>query len=122
MSSDYKWNKIKKTLNKASIAAKEKLKDFHTEYESSELKTTIDGKAVKAKQFLNESGVTAVAKQATTATSDVFDTVAGTKTLRAVEERLELQSKYNDVLAAKLEEALQRIAKLEEGSKKLDEC
>jgi|GEM_PF-6515659 len=46
-----------------------------------------------------------------------FDVASGKKILALVEERLELQTLYNNVLAVKLEEALNRIAVLEEKTK-----
>lgn len=45
--------------------------------------------------------------------SDHLDTLSGAKILQLVEERLEVQAKYNDILATKLDEALQRLAALE---------
>ena len=42
-----------------------------------------------------------------------MDVISGKKLLELVEQRLELQAQYNDVLATKLDEALQRIAALE---------
>ena len=42
-----------------------------------------------------------------------LDTVSGAKLLAEVREMVSLQEKYNDVLATKLEEALQRIQVLE---------
>lgn len=48
------------------------------------------------------------------AVGEGFDVVSGKKLLQLVEERLELQTQYNDILATKLEEALRRIAALEE--------
>ena len=53
------------------------------------------------------------AKTAASAVGDGMDVVSGKKVLELVEQRLELQSQYNDVLATKLEEALQRIDVLE---------
>lgn len=46
-----------------------------------------------------------------------FDVASGKKILNLVEERLELQMQYNNVLAVKLEEALNRIEALEEKAK-----
>lgn len=44
---------------------------------------------------------------------DAFDTAAGKRMYRLVKERMELQDRYNDLLAVKLDEALKRIAVLE---------
>ena len=54
------------------------------------------------------------AKTAVDAVGDGFDVVSGKKIMALLEERLELPAQYNDVLATKLEEALGRIATLEE--------
>ncbi len=48
------------------------------------------------------------------AVGEGFDVVSGKKLLQLIEERLERQMQYNDILATKLEEALRRIADLEE--------
>lgn len=45
--------------------------------------------------------------------SNSVDVVSGAKLLAEVREMITLQEKYNDTLATKLEEALQRIAVLE---------
>jgi galactokinase/mevalonate kinase-like predicted kinase len=42
-----------------------------------------------------------------------LDVAAGRRMYNLVQERLDLQSRYNDILAYKLEEALKRIAALE---------
>ena len=53
------------------------------------------------------------AKSAAGSVGEGFDVVSGKKILDLVEQRLELQAQYNDVLATKLQEALQRIDVLE---------
>jgi len=55
------------------------------------------------------------AKTAADSVGEGFDVVSGKKILDLVEQRLELQARYNDVLATKLQEALQRIDVLEKG-------
>lgn len=51
--------------------------------------------------------------------SDSMDVISGVKLLETVQEMIELQEKYNDVLAGKLEEALLRIEVLEEALKSI---
>ncbi|MBC97006.1 MAG: hypothetical protein CME63_04615 [Halobacteriovoraceae bacterium] len=46
--------------------------------------------------------------------SNALDEISGKKLLALVEERLTIQDTYNDILATKLEEALQRIEELEQ--------
>ena len=94
-----------KKLGKAAEAIKE-------DYKKSDLKQQVDEAASQTKEFLDEKGVTEKASKAYDATQDHLDTVAGTKLLQLVEERLELQAKYNDILATKLQEAIQRIEAL----------
>ena len=83
------------------------------EYERSEAKAYVDQLSSDTKRFLDEKGVTEHVSKAYDATQDHLDVVSGTKILRLVEERLELQEKYNDILATKLFEALKRIEALE---------
>lgn len=54
-----------------------------------------------------------VVKTTANRVSEGLDVISGVKLLEIVQETLELQEKYNDVLAGKLEEALLRIADLE---------
>ena len=94
--------------------------ELKEDYKQSNLKKRVNETASQAKEFLDENGVAEKATKAYGATQDHLDTVAGTKLLRLVEERLELQAKYNDILATKLQEALNRIEALErrnDGSK-----
>ncbi|MBC8391963.1 MAG: hypothetical protein H8E17_05285 [Deltaproteobacteria bacterium] len=46
-------------------------------------------------------------------TIDKFDTITGAKILEEVRKRLSLQDRYNDILASRLAEALERISSLE---------
>lgn len=46
--------------------------------------------------------------------NDALDIVAGDKRYNLVQEHIELQKRYNDILALKLDEALTRIARLED--------
>ena len=56
--------------------------------------------------------------EAADALTSRMDELSGEKMYKEVEERLNLQDKYNDVIATKLHEALERIQKLEEIAKK----
>lgn len=88
-------------------------------YGESDLKKRVDEAVAHSKDYLDDKGITEKASQAYDATQEHFDRVSGAKILRLVEERGELQAKYNDILATKLQEALQRIEALEKviGSK-----
>lgn len=61
----------------------------------------------------------AVAEKAQEVSADVLDTITRKSTDDAVREYMLVQSRYNDILALKLEEALKRIEALErrEGKK-----
>lgn len=100
-------------LKKATETATEVAKAAHNEYQESGAKDIVEEKAKQAKEFLDEKGVTEKATEITSAASDQLDAVSGKKILDLVEERLEMQSGYNDILATKLEEALLRIKQLE---------
>lgn len=71
----------------------------------------------KVRETYRDSGLEAKVETVTSTASENFDIVSGAKILQLVEERLAIQEKYNDILATKLEEALQRIATLEKASK-----
>ena len=71
-------------------------------------------------EFLDESGIsdavesgTAKVKKIHGAVGENLDQLSGKKILEVVEQRLEVQTEYNDLLASKLEEALERIGELE---------
>ncbi|MEZ4815066.1 MAG: hypothetical protein R3A80_07660 [Bdellovibrionota bacterium] len=107
-----------KVFEKAKDEASSKVKLVSNRFEESGIKDQLKKKAAQAQGFLDEHGVTEKAKQIGATTSDHLDTLSGAKLLKLVEERLALQSKYNDILATKLDEALNRIQQLE---KKLQE-
>lgn len=54
-----------------------------------------------------------VVKDASRRVGDSFDVLTGVKLLEVVQEMLQAQEEYNDILATKLDEALTRIALLE---------
>jgi len=80
---------------------------------SVEIKKRVDELAAQSKQYLDEKGVTEKVSRAYESYSEHLDTVTGAKLLQLAEERMELQAKYNDILATKLAEALRRIEALE---------
>ena len=84
-----------------------------TEYEASTFAKKVVETSQQVKQKLDDTGVTDKAVRAYEATQDHLDAVSGAKILRLVEERLEIQARYNDILATKLAEALQRLDALE---------
>lgn len=86
-------------------------------YEHTGVKSKLESVSKVAKDLFESSGVTDAATHFSGAAGDTLDTLSGAKILALVEERLEIQSKYNDILATKLEEALSRIKLLEERPK-----
>lgn len=67
----------------------------------------------KTKSVVENSAVGKAAGRLSKNVGEQLDSVTGAKILALVEERLQIQSRYNDLLATKLEEALHRIAALE---------
>ena len=67
----------------------------------------------KTDEFLDKKGIKAAAKKAGEVSKENMDTFTGQKHLKLLEEKMILQQRYNDILATKLEEALQRIEALE---------
>jgi hypothetical protein len=63
---------------------------------------------------LEQRGVKQAFGSAAGAVVDRLDQVTGKQLVELLEERLRMQDEYNDVLATKLAEALERIATLEE--------
>ena len=100
-------------LKKATDTTADVAKTVEKKYEKSGAKDLVDEKTKKAKEFLDETGVSDKAAELSSAASEHLDAVSGKKILDLVEERLKLQSSYNDILAYKLEEALNRIETLE---------
>jgi hypothetical protein len=68
---------------------------------------------------LEERGAKKAIQDTTGAVLGKVDQVTGKRLLELLEEKLRVQDTYNDVLATRLAEALQRIAKLEAVCKKL---
>ncbi len=100
-------------IKKASSVVSEKLDSAKNEYDKSEIKKVVDEKAKQTKDYLNESGVSDKVSEISDVASEHLDKVSGKKILDVVEERLSIQDEYNNILATKLEEALQRIDILE---------
>jgi hypothetical protein len=102
-------NKFSKIIDKAKDVAKS-ADDY---LESSGVKSKVEKGLSETKQFLDDKGITDTAQKAKVSVSDHMDGISGAKILQLVEERLEIQNKYNDILATKLDEALKRISQLE---------
>lgn len=62
---------------------------------------------------LEQRGAKKALKDTTGAVVGKLDQVTGKKLVEMLEERLRVQDEYNDILATRLAEALERIAKLE---------
>ena len=58
-------------------------------------------------------GIGAAAGSAMDAFGGALDTASGKRMYELMQERMELQGRYNDIVALKLNEALKRIAQLE---------
>jgi chromosome condensin MukBEF MukE localization factor len=93
------------------LAIKKKI--MKEEFDKLELKRKAKEKTEKVKTFLDDKGITSKIKTAAEFTEEQLDIVSGSKALKLVEERILLQDKYNDILATKIDEALNRIEYLE---------
>jgi hypothetical protein len=103
-----KWaSRVSREVQDATGAVK-------ADVESSSLKQGIDRAMQTAKQALDDSGATAETSKVYEVTQGHLDAVTGAKILRLVEERLEIQARYNDILATHLQEALQRLETIEQ--------
>lgn len=112
MSASWK-TKPKNLVTNASAAVGDAVKVMRQKYDQSGLKSGLDQATDQVQQVLEETGLTQYAMDASQTVGDHFDTISGAKLLALVEERLEIQSRFNNILATKLEEALKRIAELE---------
>ena len=106
MKADEVFKAASEKLNVAAQEASEK-------YNSSEMKGYIDKGTRTAKSWIDETGVTGKLNEASNFTGETLDTLTGAKIMQLIQERMVIQEQYNDVLATKLEEALQRIGELE---------
>jgi len=104
---------IIKPVGKAGKTAAKVSKKISQSYDKSTLRPKVDKTVASIDETLERTGIKAKAKKAKHVTTKHFDTFTGTRQYRLIQERMALQQRYNDVLATKLEEALQRINHLE---------
>ena len=83
-------------------------------YEESGAKNKVDSLANATVDKYEECGAKAKVDLVTGKVSESFDVVSGQAMFQAVQDRLAKQDQYNDALANKLLEALDRIALLEQ--------
>ncbi len=115
-------------LKKSTLNFFKKAKDTVTEVAEKtidELERTgtldeIRNTQTNVKKYMDDKGITEKAEQGLSKAKDIseiagehLDQISGKKILEIVEQRLEMQTEYNDLLATKLEEALRRIDVLE---------
>jgi hypothetical protein len=120
MSAEFKKNALDLLIKAKQTASEIKGKALD-EYDKSGAKVEVEKRLRDAKSFLDENGITEKAEvgikkvqELSEIASDNLDKVSGKKILELVEARLSIQTQYNDILASKLEEALDRIRALEE--------
>ena len=89
-------------------------------YEHTGIKKVVEKSAKGTKNVLAKTGVTTAATKVSEVAGEHLDTLTGIKVYKLVEERLAIQSRYNDILATKLDEALKRIELLESKISKLE--
>jgi hypothetical protein len=99
----------KQTLHAAGEVTREAIGAGVQAYSGSKLEsavTYVDGE-------LDQRGAKKAIKDTTGAVVDKLDQVTGKRLIELLETKLRAQDTYNDVLATRLAEALERIAKLE---------
>ena len=106
-------NKKLKNLSSIVNFAEKKLSEGASEVSRTFKESGIEGKLTEANKAFRESEFGKRASSLSDGASDVLDEVSGKKILALVEERMVLQEKYNDLLAEKLDEALDRIQEIE---------
>jgi len=86
-------------------------------YNTSGAKDKVEDISNATKHVLEATHVVEAAEAISKTAGDHLDTISGARLLALVEERLAIQSKYNDILATKVNEALKRIQRLQETAK-----
>jgi hypothetical protein len=99
----------KKTYTAAKDATRDVLKAGAQAYAGSKLESAVQA----IDNELDQRGAKLAAKQTTQAIVGRLDQVTGKRLVELLEQKLKLQDTYNDVLATRLAEALERISKLE---------
>lgn len=108
------WKKSALGILKATSMNADKLANsLKNDIKSSGVLEKFESAAARTKEYLDEKGVTQKLQEASSTVGSHLDTLSGQKILELVQGRLELQARYNDVLATKLDEALKRIHALE---------
>ena len=109
--------KVQPLVDEGAGALKNIANSSQSCYEKSGAKKQIDDLSEKAHKHYSESGLKDHVDSVSGNISNQFDVVSGKAMYDAVLERLALQEEYNDILASKLFEALEKIQELE---KRLD--
>lgn len=107
------WKSAADLVRSASDSAGEAMKEAKEKYEQSHLKEKLDQATERTQNVLEKTGIPDFAGRVSKTANEQLDSISGAKMLALVEERLQIQDHYNDILAAKLQEALDRIEKLE---------
>lgn len=108
---------VQKGLDKTISEVVSKGKEFseitssHTTKITSEVKEKIADTTGLMKETLKN--VSDKGKQVSVAANENLNIISGKKILDEVKERLEQQDRYNDVLATKLQEVMERLSRLE---------
>ncbi len=123
------FDKAKNAAKKATETASESVQPFASKasdsveelanstgklYLESGAKRQLDTLTTTAKKHYDESGLNDQAKAISDTVSDQFDIVSGQAMFQAIQDYMAKQDQYNDILANKLFEALERIRNIEE--------
>ncbi len=117
--------KAKETISKTSKSTDEKIskgKDILFEYldDNPHIKEEYNKHLKLMSEKYETTGTKDYVDSALTKTSDKFDIISGQKMYDLVKDKLALQDKYNDLLATKLVEALNKVKDLETRISKLE--
>lgn len=105
---------VRPLATKASESVNKVVSSTSKKYEESGAKEKVDSLASVASKKYEESGAKSTVDTVSGKVSESFDVVSGQAMFQAVQDRLTKQDQYNDVLANKLLEALERISQLEQ--------
>ena len=99
----------KQTLSVSVEATRDAIEISRQAYSGSRIESAVE----YLDSELEQRGVKQALKETSAAVAGKVDEVIGKRLLELVEQRLQMQDLYNDVLATRLAEALERISRLE---------
>lgn len=109
------WKKKSQAfIEKASVGLTKAGEVVKSKMDESGVSDAVSKAALSVGEALDKSGISETASKVSSVVGDEFDSVSGKKIFNLLQKNIEIQKEYNDVLASKLEEALNRIKQLED--------